>query len=144
MQCIYTHAHAHKIHTSQEDFVRSVEVWKETSKFREQSTQGGFYSEADMRKPVSEGGLGFSQIPDLHYFTLHFRLSCLVSGMACVIVNFFSSWMGFSTFHSKIRKKAQKTVAWCEANPGHTRCRGSTVLPGFRSTRQLERNYHPS
>ena len=44
----------------EEDFVRNVEIYKETLKFRETKTKGGFYCEADMRKPVSEGGLGFS------------------------------------------------------------------------------------
>ena len=94
---------------------------------------------ASLFRRVAWGSLRF-----LIFITSLYISGCLVSGMACGIVNFFSSWMGFSTFHMKIRKKAQKTVAWCEANPGHTRCRGSTVLPGFRSTRQLERNYHPS
>ena len=47
----------------EEDFLRKVEVWKETSKFRELATDGGFYSEADMKKPVSEGGLGLKETP---------------------------------------------------------------------------------
>ena len=62
----HIYVHIHMTYPSQDDFLRSVEVWKETSKFREQSTTGGFYSEADMRKPVSEGGLGFSAIPGPH------------------------------------------------------------------------------
>ena len=62
----HTYMYTHMTYPSQDDFLRSVEVWKETSKFREQSTTGGFYSEADMRKPVSEGGLGFSAIPGPH------------------------------------------------------------------------------
>ena len=45
----------------EEEFMRKVEVWKETSKFRELATDGGFYSESDMKKPVSEGGLGLKE-----------------------------------------------------------------------------------
>ncbi|OLP96949.1 hypothetical protein AK812_SmicGene20767 [Symbiodinium microadriaticum] len=44
-----------------DEFMRKVEVWKETSKFRELATDGGFYSESDMKKPVSEGGLGLKE-----------------------------------------------------------------------------------
>ena len=45
----------------EDEFMRKVEVWKETSKFRELATDGGFYSESDMKKPVSEGGLGLKE-----------------------------------------------------------------------------------
>ena len=38
-----------------------MEVFKETLKYRESETNGGWYSEVDMMKPVSEGGCGFSK-----------------------------------------------------------------------------------
>ena len=41
-----------------------MEIYKETLKFRKTQTAGGFYSEVDMRKTVSEGGLGFSATPN--------------------------------------------------------------------------------
>ena len=47
--------------TAEDDFARKVEVRKETSKFRELATDGR-YAEADMKKPVSEGGLGLKEI----------------------------------------------------------------------------------
>ncbi|OLQ14679.1 hypothetical protein AK812_SmicGene1179 [Symbiodinium microadriaticum] len=39
------------------DFVRKVEVYKESQKFRRQVTDGGFYSEREMAVKVSEGGI---------------------------------------------------------------------------------------
>ena len=51
----------HRASLLEEEFVRKVEIWKETSKFRELATDGGFYSESDMKKPVSEGGLGLKE-----------------------------------------------------------------------------------
>ncbi|CAE7839919.1 unnamed protein product [Symbiodinium sp. CCMP2592] len=41
-------------------FVRKVEQYKETQRYRKMKTEGGFYTETEMRKPVSEGGLGFT------------------------------------------------------------------------------------
>ena len=43
---------------AQETFLMKVEQMRLEETFRKTSTEGGFYSEADMRKPVSEGGLG--------------------------------------------------------------------------------------
>ena len=45
---------------SQADFVRNIETYKESKRYREQSTTGGYYSEEDMKKKVSEGGLGLN------------------------------------------------------------------------------------
>ncbi|CAE7704818.1 unnamed protein product [Symbiodinium microadriaticum] len=69
-----------------EEFMRKVEVWKETSKFRELATDGGFYSESDMKKPVSEGGLGLKEKckyddEETEYWVDH-RTHGQVSGMA--------------------------------------------------------------
>ena len=36
-------------------------LYRKTEQFRKTSTKGGYYSETDMRKPVSEGGLAFTQ-----------------------------------------------------------------------------------
>ncbi|CAE7621704.1 unnamed protein product [Symbiodinium sp. CCMP2592] len=52
---------------NREEFIRKVEVWKETQKFRETMTHGGFYSEADMKKPVAEGGLGLKEFLGFFY-----------------------------------------------------------------------------
>ena len=46
--------------TAKGDFTRRVEQYREQQKFREQLTEGGFYSEADMKKSKAEGGLGLS------------------------------------------------------------------------------------
>ena len=46
----------------QDAFLRKVESYKESIRFRQTQTAGGFYSEEDMKKKVSEGGLGLSQI----------------------------------------------------------------------------------
>ena len=45
---------------TQEDFVRKAEQYKDTVNFREQGTNGGFYTRDDMIKKVVDGGLGFS------------------------------------------------------------------------------------
>ena len=46
---------------AKDSFLRSVEVFKETLRYRQSETSGGWYSEADLKKPVSEGGCGFLQ-----------------------------------------------------------------------------------
>ena len=48
--------------TWQETFFHKLEAYRSTEMFKKLQTRGGYYSEADMRKPVSEGGLGFSAI----------------------------------------------------------------------------------
>lgn len=44
----------------QEQFLRKAEQYKDSFNFREQSTNGGFYTRDDMIKKVVDGGLGFS------------------------------------------------------------------------------------
>ena len=44
----------------QDDFLRKVEQYKDSFNFREQATNGGFYTREDMIKKVPDGGLGFS------------------------------------------------------------------------------------
>ena len=46
--------------TWQEQFYHKLEAYRTTEMFKKLATRGGYYSEADMRKPVSEGGLGYS------------------------------------------------------------------------------------
>ena len=46
---------------TQDVFLKKVETYKESVRYRENKTAGGFYSEEDMKKKVSEGGLGLSQ-----------------------------------------------------------------------------------
>ena len=46
--------------SAEDNFLKSVEVYKESIRFRQHETQGGFSSETEMKKPVSEGGCGFS------------------------------------------------------------------------------------
>ena len=41
-------------------FYKKVDEYKKEEEFKKLLTKGGFYSEADMKKPFSEGGLGFS------------------------------------------------------------------------------------
>ena len=50
----------HLVLSAEDNFLKSVEVYKESIRFRQHETQGGFYSETEMKKPVSEGGCGFS------------------------------------------------------------------------------------
>lgn len=45
----------------QDSWLRTVETFRESSKVRDLYTEGGYYSEADMKKAVSEGGLGYTQ-----------------------------------------------------------------------------------
>ena len=40
------------------DWFKKVEKFRREEEFRKVATRGGWYSELDMRKPVSEGGLG--------------------------------------------------------------------------------------
>ena len=66
---------------SKDSFLRPVEMFKENMRYRDLETQGGFYSEADMKKPVSEGGLGY---PANH--VLHLRLDVLfIHVRACMV-----------------------------------------------------------
>ena len=41
-------------------FQTKLESWRLTEQFRKVQTRGGWYSEQDMKKPVSEGGLAYS------------------------------------------------------------------------------------
>lgn len=41
--------------------MRAIETYRESCKVRNLYTDGGFYSESDMKRSKSEGGLGFSQ-----------------------------------------------------------------------------------
>ena len=50
--------------TAKGEFIRKVEIYRESQKFRETATHGGFYSETDLKKPVTEGGLGFKELLD--------------------------------------------------------------------------------
>ena len=58
----------------QELFHKKLEQFQEQEAFKKIATQGGYYSENDMKKRVSEGGLGFSQ-----------SLCCKVVLMACKV-----------------------------------------------------------
>ena len=49
--------------TRQAAFTQKLESWRKTEQFRKIQTKGGWYSETDLRKPVSEGGLAFSATP---------------------------------------------------------------------------------
>ena len=42
------------------DFQSKVESWRKTEQFKKLTTRGGWYSEQDMKKPVSEGGLAYT------------------------------------------------------------------------------------
>lgn len=44
----------------QDSWLRTVETFRESCKVRDVYTEGGYYSESDMKKPVSEGGLGYT------------------------------------------------------------------------------------
>ncbi len=46
--------------TLQDAFLHKLECYRRTESFRKLATKGGYYSETDMRKPVSEGGLAYS------------------------------------------------------------------------------------
>ncbi|CAE7197320.1 hypothetical protein AK812_SmicGene350 [Symbiodinium microadriaticum] len=41
------------------DFLKKVEIYKESLRYRDEGTDGGFYTRDDMVKKVSEGGLGW-------------------------------------------------------------------------------------
>ncbi|CAE7576245.1 unnamed protein product [Symbiodinium sp. CCMP2592] len=41
-------------------FQTKLESWRQTEQFRKVQTRGGWYSEQDMKKPVSEGGCAYS------------------------------------------------------------------------------------
>lgn len=45
----------------QDVFQQKLDAFKESETYSNLETQGGYYSFADMRKAVSEGGLGFSE-----------------------------------------------------------------------------------
>ena len=45
----------------QAEFQKKLQFFKETARFRQVSTHGGYYSEVDMKKPRSEEGLALSQ-----------------------------------------------------------------------------------
>ena len=93
--------------------MRKVEKYRREEEFRKINTAGGWYSEADMRKPVSEGGLGYSALlglymldPDLPFLPL--EDSCMSEGMKIP------------------RRKTRKTIEFCEMH-GLTRCPGNKV-----------------
>lgn len=39
-----------------------MDIYKDTLRVRDVHTHGGWFCEADMKKPSSEGGLGLSQL----------------------------------------------------------------------------------
>ncbi|CAE7756827.1 unnamed protein product [Symbiodinium sp. CCMP2456] len=59
---------------NKEEFMRKVEIFKETLRYRDEGTDGGFYSREDMVKKVADGGLGWSANLDCSYCLL-----CLLS-----------------------------------------------------------------
>ena len=59
----------------QDVFFKKLKQYRKTEHFRRTSTKGGFYSVADMRKPISEGGLAYKESLNSH----HMALAC-----ACV------------------------------------------------------------
>ena len=44
----------------QDEFLRKVDIFKETLRYRDEGTDGGFYCRDDMIKKVPDGGLGWS------------------------------------------------------------------------------------
>lgn len=42
------------------EFHKKLEVIRETARIRNVETRGGYYSEADMKKPISEKGLAYT------------------------------------------------------------------------------------
>ena len=74
------------------DFLRKVETYKESKRYRELNTTGGYYSEEDMKKKVSEGGLGLNAILSCPVcFTAVVRVTNdilnSINPLACTIVN---------------------------------------------------------
>lgn len=51
----------------QDDFLRKVETYKDTLRYRDEGTDGGFYTREDMIKKVPDGGLGWSPTLGLRY-----------------------------------------------------------------------------
>ena len=52
---------------NQDTFLRKVETYKDTLRYRDEGTDGGFYSRDDMIKKVPDGGLGWSARLGLKY-----------------------------------------------------------------------------
>jgi len=48
-------------HICKELFNHKLKLYRKTEQFRNCSTKGGYYSEAEMKKPVSEGGLAYKE-----------------------------------------------------------------------------------
>ena len=51
--------------------MRKVDLYCEQQKFREQITEGAFYSELDLKRSKAEGGLGLPAKPDLIDTIIH-------------------------------------------------------------------------
>ncbi|CAE7505627.1 HERC2, partial [Symbiodinium microadriaticum] len=51
---------ARKLKNRMDTFLRKVETYKDTLRYRDEGTDGGFYSRDDMIKKVPDGGLGWS------------------------------------------------------------------------------------
>ena len=99
---------------AQGDFVRKVEVYKESQKFRRQVTDGGFYSEREMAVKVSEGGLGFSA----QLGGCLSRMNCHVWGRTSIAT------MAATSLYIDPRKRIAGIVAVADANPSLKRCLG--------------------
>ena len=48
------------VHACKAEWFKKVERYHREEAFRKVATHGGYYTEAEMKKPVSEGGLGKS------------------------------------------------------------------------------------
>lgn len=85
--------------------MRTVELYKDTKKFRKQFDDGGFYTRAEMTMKVSEGGLGWSSPLDcMNLCTSHAHRTAYLHVSRRSVLH-------------ELRKYADKCVEWCRKNP---------------------------
>ncbi|CAE7646902.1 unnamed protein product, partial [Symbiodinium necroappetens] len=67
-------------------FHQKLKLYRKTEQFRNCSTKGGYYSESDMRKPVSEGGLAYKVEGEEDYEVLRRTWTDTVPFLQCSTV----------------------------------------------------------
>ena len=101
---------------AQDLFLQQVEIYRQSTNYREQNTKGGFYSEEDMKKKVSEGGLGLNPFLGLHRLVYKVNTQRLAFGICLVEASCI------------LRRLVGKIIIYCTERPGHTRHSVSLVL----------------
>ena len=99
----YMHVCVGSVPEPQNVFEHKLKAYRKTEQFRKLSTKGGWYSEGDMRKKVSEGGLAFSAP-----FCSNVLCTC-TDQFLCIVV-------GPHDPETYLRRKVMKVKEFCEKN----------------------------